>query len=169
MLEGWFFITAALLVLSGGSKFRDPEPTRGALRAARLPSSRHAVLALATAEIAIAATALLWPSPWAAGAVAVAYFGFAGFVAAALARRWPIQSCGCFGRSDSRPGASHLVVNLANAGAAVAVAAAGGLDLGSILAAQPGAGLPYIGFVAIGSFLLALVMSELPGVLRGRA
>ena len=51
MLEGWYFITVALLVLSGGSKLRDPEPTRGALRVAGLPSSRGVVTSLAAARV----------------------------------------------------------------------------------------------------------------------
>ena len=166
MLEGWFLIAVALLALSGGSKFRDPEPTRGALRAAGLPSSRQAVLSLATAEVAVVVAVVVWPSPWAAGAVAVTYAAFAGFVAVALARRLPIQSCGCFGRADTPPGAVHLLVNLTAAASAALVAAVGGMDVLAMLAEQPGAGVPYVGFVAIGSFLLAVIMSELPAVLR---
>jgi presenilin-like A22 family membrane protease len=37
-----------------------------------------------------------------------------------------------------------------------------------MLSDQPGAGLPYLGFIAIGAFLLALVLAELPAVLAGR-
>src|SRR5690606_27424654 len=129
---------------SGGSKFRDPEPTRGALRAARLPSSRGAVLALGGVELVVAATGLLWPSPWAAAAVAACYLAFAAFVGFALARRLPIQSCGCFGRSDTPPGPLHLGVNLTAATAATIVAARGGFDFVSFLVAQPGAGVPFV-------------------------
>ncbi|MFP5331835.1 MAG: MauE/DoxX family redox-associated membrane protein [Acidimicrobiia bacterium] len=168
MLEGWFFITAGLLVLSGGSKVRDPEPTRGALRAAGLPSSRGAVYALATSEIAVGALALALPHPVVAGAVAVTYLGFAGFVAYALARHLPLQSCGCFGRSDTPPGTIHLALNLATAAVAASVAMTGGADLLTVLSAQPAAGIPYLGFVAAGAFLTALVLSDLPAILPGR-
>ena len=167
MLEGWFFITAGLLVLSGGSKVRDPDPTRGALRAARLPSSRGAVYTLAAVEVTAGATALAVPNPNSAWAVAALYFGFAAFVAYALARRLPLQSCGCFGKSDTPPGPLHVVVNLGTAAIASVVAISGGADLFAVLADQPAAGIPYVGFVAVGAVLVALVLAELAAVLPG--
>lgn len=168
MLEGWFFITAGLLVLSGGSKVRDPDPTRGALRAAGLPSSLGAVYTLAALEIAVGATALAVPHPMTAIAVASLYLGFGAFVAYALARRLPLQSCGCFGKSDTPPGPVHVVLNLGSAAMASVVALVGGADLFAVLADQPAAGIPYIGFVGLGAVLVALVLSELPAVLAGR-
>lgn len=168
MLEGWYLITVALLVLSGGSKVRDPEPTRGALRAASLPSSRGAVYGLAAAEILIGASALALPGAAPALAVAVAYTGFAGFVVIALVRELPLRSCGCFGTSDTPPGRLHVGLNLSAVGAAVAVATRGGLDLGEFLAAQPAAGIPYLGFVGVGAVLVALVLTDLPAVLTRR-
>lgn len=168
MLEGWFFITAGLLVLSGGSKVRDPEPTRGALRAAGLPSSRGAVYTLAMSEIAVGSLALALPHPTFAGAVAATYLGFACFVAYALGRHLPLQSCGCFGRSDTPPGPIHLGMNLTTAAVAASVATTGGADLLAVLSIQPAAGIPYLGFVAVGAFLTGLVLSDLPAVLPGR-
>jgi hypothetical protein len=168
MLEGWYFMTAVLLVLSGGSKVRDPEPTRGALRAAGLPSSRRLVLALSGGEIAVGSAAVGLVSPLIPALVAVLYLGFAAFVAYALIRRMPIQSCGCFGRSDTPPGWLHVGVNLSAVATALVVAGRGGADLVGMLSDQPGAGLPYLGFIAIGAFLLALVLAELPAVLAGR-
>jgi hypothetical protein len=166
MLEGWFFITAALLVLSGGAKIRDPEPTRGALRISGLPSARSLVYGVAAAEISVGTAVIAFGSPLVALAVGALYLGFAAFVAQALWRRLPLQSCGCFGRSDTPPGWLHLTVNLVTVGVAIGVAASGGSNLLSTLAAQPAAGLPYVGFVAVGAFLAALVLSELPA--RGR-
>lgn len=168
MLEGWFFITAGLLVLSGGSKVRDPDPTRGALRAAGLPSSLGAVYTLAVIEIAVGASALAIPHRFVAVAVALLYLGFGGFVANALARRLPLQSCGCFGRSDTPPGPVHVVLNFGTAAVASVVAVTDGADLFAILAEQPAAGVPYVGFVAIGAVLIALILSDLPAVLPGR-
>jgi uncharacterized membrane protein YphA (DoxX/SURF4 family) len=160
MLEGWYFMTAALLVLSGGSKLRDPEPTRGALRAARLPSSRGVVLGLAGIEVAVGALALGLQSPLAAAAVAAVYLGFAGFVAFALLRDIPLQSCGCFGKSDIPPGWLHVAVNLSAVGAAAAVATRGGADLIGLLDSQPAAGLPYLAFVALGAYLMSLILTH---------
>ncbi|MEX1044390.1 MAG: MauE/DoxX family redox-associated membrane protein [Acidimicrobiia bacterium] len=168
MLEGWYFITVALLVLSGGSKVRDPEPTRGALRAARLPSSRGAVVGLAAGEITVGAVALAVGTPFAPITVAAFYLGFAGFVSYALLRNLPLQSCGCFGKSDTPPGWMHVGINLSAATVALVVAATGGADLLGILADQPAAGIPYVGFVALGATLVALMLSELPSILVRR-
>lgn len=168
MLEGWFFITAGLLVLSGGSKVRDPDPTRGALRSAGLPSSLGAVYTLGVIEIAVGASALAVPHPLVAAAVASLYLGFGGFVTYALAHRLPLQSCGCFGKSDTPPGPVHVVLNLGTAAVSSAVAVTGGADLFAVLAEQPAAGVPYVGFIAVGAVLVALVLSELPAVLPGR-
>ena len=168
MLEGWYFITVALLVVSGGSKVHDPEPTRGALRAAGLPSSRSLVLGLAAGEIAVGAAALGLTSPFAPAAVGLFYLGFAGFVAYALARSLPLQSCGCFGKSDTPPGWLHVGVNLSAAAVALGLAARGGADLFAVLSEQPGAGIPYVGFVAIGAALLALILSALPAIVGRR-
>jgi hypothetical protein len=166
MLEGWYFIAAALLVLSGGSKFRDPEPTRGALRAARLPSSRSAVAAFAAVEILVGAAALAFGSRFAALALGVIYLAFGLFVLYALASRLPIRSCGCFGKADTPPGWTHVAIDLGTAAVAGTLAFGGGADLAATLSDQPAAGIPYLAFVAIGAFLAALVIAELPAVLR---
>ena len=169
MLEGWYFITVALLVLSGGSKLRDPEPTRGALRVAGLPSSRGVVTSLAVGEIAVGAAALALASPLVSAGVALLYSGFALFVLTAILRDLPLQSCGCFGTSDTPPGWLHAGVNVSAATTALVFAARGGADLFGLLSAQPAAGLPYVGFLGIGAVLLALVLSDLPTVLTRRA
>lgn len=168
MLEGWYLITAALLVLSGGTKLRDPEPTRGALRTAGLPASRPAVWTLAGVEIAVGAAAMALPRTEVAMAVALLYLGFAGFVTWALARGLPLQTCGCFGRSDTPPGWVHVAVDASAVIAAVAVALGDGTDLVTMLADQPAAGLPYVGYLALGVYLTALVLTELPALPRGR-
>lgn len=165
MLEAWFFIAAALLVISGGSKLIDPAPTRGALAAANLPSGAWTAPLLGVVEIlaGIGGTAL---GGWASLAVGIVYLGFAGFVAVALLRRLPIQSCGCFGRTDTPPTWGHMAFNLVSAGAAGAVAVTGVVPLDT-LAGQPLAALPYLGFVALGVWIVYLLLAELP-TLRAR-
>lgn len=164
MLEAWFFIAAALLIISGGSKLIDPAPTRGALTAARLPDGAWTAPALAFAEIGAAAAGIIVGGAAALGVAAV-YAGFAGFVAYALARRLPIQSCGCFGRPDTPPTWGHVTFNLISvvAAAGVAVFDVAPLD---VLANQPLAGLPYLGFVAIGVWVVYLLLAELPTLRR---
>ena len=168
MLEGWYFITVALLVLSGGSKLRDPEPTRGALRVAGLPWSRGVVTSLAVGEIVVGASALALTTPLATAAVAVFYLGFALFVVVAILRQLPLQSCGCFGTSDTPPGWLHVAVNASAAATAVVFTVGGGADLFGLLADQPAAGIPYIGFLGIGAALLTLMLSQLPTVVSTR-
>ncbi len=161
MLEGWFFITAALLATSGGAKIRDPQPTRGALVAAGLPSPRGVVGGLALLEVSAALAGL---AGYVVGALAVGllYGGFAAFVAIALIRHLPIQSCGCFGKVDTPPTLAHLIVNLTASAAAFSVTATGGGDLAATLAQQPGLGLPYLLFLALGVYLLVLLLTRMP-------
>src|SRR5690606_41486322 len=54
VLEAWFFIAAALLVVSGGAKLWDPAPTRVALEAIGLPSgplSAHTLVLVETVDV----------------------------------------------------------------------------------------------------------------------
>lgn len=160
MLEAWFFIAAALLILSGGSKIVDPAPTRGALTASGLPGGAWAAVLLGAVEI-LAALAGMVIGGWAALLVAAVYLGFGGFVANALVRKLPIQSCGCFGKVDTPPTWSHLVFNL------ISAAAAGGIFIGSsapidLFFDQPLLGLPYLGFVVLGVSVVYLLLAELP-------
>lgn len=159
VVEAWFFIVASLLVVSGGAKLADPKPTQGALRAAHLPSGRLAVQTLATAEIAGGISALLGIA-LGIGAVAALYLSFGAFVAWALLRRLPLQSCGCLGKADTPPSLAHLLVNLAAAAATLAMLGRPGLP--TVLTRQPLLGLPYLAFLAIGVFLLVLIIAELP-------
>lgn len=165
MLEGWFFVAAALLALSGGAKIRDPQPTRGALAAAGLPSSTFVVLLLGLIEMGAALAGL---AGMVAGALAVGllYASFAGFVGVALYRRLPLQSCGCFGRADTPPTLLHVAVNLTAAGAALGLAGRGGADLIDVLGQQPAAGLPYLFYLGLATYLLVLLLTRLPLLTR---
>lgn len=160
MLEAWFFIAATLLMISGGSKLVDPAPTRGALEAARLPSGPWTAPALGLVEAAAGATGLLLGGV-AAGAVGLVYLAFAGFVALALIKRLPIQSCGCFGRADTPPTWGHLVFNLLSAGAAVGLALSERVPV-DLLEDQPLAAIPYLAFVALGVWIVYLLLAQLP-------
>lgn len=160
MLEAWFFIAAALLVISGGSKLIDPAPTRGALAAANLPSGAWTSPLIGLSEIA-AGIAGTVSGGTASVTVGIIYLGFAGFVALALFRDLPIQSCGCFGRADTPPTRGHLVFNLVSGTVAVAIAAIGRIPIDT-LSDQPLAAVPYMGFVAVGVWVVYLLLAELP-------
>ncbi|MBA3362238.1 MAG: DoxX family membrane protein [Acidimicrobiia bacterium] len=161
-MEGWFYITGALLVVSGVQKLADPNPTAGALRAARLPHRTMAVVALAAAELIVGVANLLASSRPLAFAQAGLYAAFAAFVVYALTRRIPIASCGCFGKPDTPPTVLHLVINLAAVVVATVAALNGFVDLGTVVSSQPLAGVPYLGFLAVGTYCLYLLFGQLP-------
>ena len=160
MLEAWFFIAAALLIVSGGAKLIDPAPTRGALVATGLPNSDRVVYLIGAAEIATALTGTMLGG-WTSLGVAAVYLAFAGFVAYALIRRIPIQSCGCFGKADTPPTWSHLAFNVISFAAAIGVTLGGKHPL-DVLGDQPLWAIPYLAFVVLGVWVVYLLLTELP-------
>jgi len=83
----------------------------GALRAIGLPASAPAVRVGGLVAAVVSVGAVVWVSRPLASAVAGFYVLFASFVALALRRHSPLQSCGCFGREDMPPTVGHLVLN----------------------------------------------------------
>ena len=164
-------IGASLLILTGGAKLVDPDPTAGALRAAGLPSGRWVARGLGLVEVMVAVPALVWGEAWSAG-VGILYLGFAGFVGWSLAQGIPIQSCGCFGRADTPPTVLHIVFDLVMAGGALGAAVTGTQGLAGTMSTQPWLGVPYLGFVGMGVYLSYLLLAELPktiAIARGAA
>ncbi len=166
LAPGILVIGALLLVLSGSAKILGPEPTRGALAAVGLPSGRSAVMVLGVIEVAVGATAALTASRLAVVAMTMLYVGFAGFVAVALARDVPVQSCGCFGKEDTPPSIAHLVVNGAIAAAAGWSVASGSAGVLERLADDLATGTVFLGFAGLGVWLLYLLLAELPKTLN---
>jgi len=132
------------------------------MRAARLPASKTITLVMGLVEIATAVTAL------ALGGVAVLiaailYVAFSIFTLAAVRQRFPIQSCGCFGREDTPPSYHHVVFNV------VAFAALSFLTIDGVAPldwSQPIMELTlYLAFVATGVYAAYLTLSRLPQLL----
>jgi len=161
-MEGWFFIAAALLVGAGFVKVRDPAPTSGALATASLPSGKVVVIMLGCVEIVAGLAALAVGGRITGLALAIIYAGFAVFTAVALTRGLPIQSCGCFGRSDTPPSWVHVAANTAVVGGALWYAILDGPSLLAVVADQPLVGVPYLVFMAAGVGALYLLLTELP-------
>ena len=168
-LTGPALVTALLLVLAGAQKLVDPTMTVGALRALRLPSSPGLVRAGSGAELALGASAVavggaaLW---W---LVAASYLAFGAFVLAALRRGTMIGSCGCFGREETPPHPSHVVLNVALATAAAATAVR---TPGSVLEAlgdHPGTAVGVVALSAVALLLLYAAFVELPRTLTARS
>ncbi len=156
-------IALGLLAVGGVAKVFDPDPTEGALRAARLPSARWVVRVLGVAEISAALLGLVGPARATAPA-ALLYLGFALFTLGAVRNRIPLQSCGCFGREDTPPSWLHVGYN--------GVAA---LSLGWIVlySASPVPwGLPplqiaaYLAFSGLGVFASYLLLTRLPQLMQ---
>lgn len=158
-------VAAALLALAGAQKLLDPTMTVGALRAMRLPSSPWLVragsaveLVLGVAVIAVGGAAL-----WAV--VAVSYLAFAAFVAAALHRGTMIGTCGCFGREETPPHWSHIVLNLGLAGVAAATAVRSpGAPLDALID-HPTTTVGAVALAAVALYLLYAAFVELPRTL----
>ena len=120
-LAGPALVSVLLLVLAGAQSSLDPTMTVGALRALRLPSSplartdrlgsraRHS-----GSRRSSSAAATLW---W---AVAAARRRSGRSRAAALRQGTLIGTCGCFGREETPPHWSHLVLDAGLAGVAAA-------------------------------------------------
>jgi hypothetical protein len=161
---GPYLAAALLLVAAGLAKVRHPADTAIALRRAGLPVPDWAVRAGAAAEVAAGCWAFT-SGRVAAGAVALSYAGFAGFVALALGRGSPVSSCGCFGKSDSPPTVSHVVLNLAAAATAGWAALHTHTGVVAVLRHQPLAGVPLVLLMAATAYLAYLVMGVLPKTL----
>lgn len=129
---------AFVLVPSGIAKVRDPTPTSRALRTARLPSSLWMVRVLGFVEIAAAALALATDARPGAIPLGLLYSCFAAFIFYALAKRLPLASCGCFGRTDTPPNRGHAVITVVIASQAF-IAAINGSDRSTSAAVWIGA------------------------------
>lgn len=161
-LAGPYLAAAALLVAAGGAKLRDPLPLVRALRSVGLPAPRSAVRLGAVLELSVGAAAILGGSRLAAVGVAGSYAAFTIFVLVARRRGGVLASCGCFGKVDTPPTRTHVVVTGAAAGLAAAVAVRPLPGLPGLLADAPGAGLPLIVATVAVAVTGYLVLALLP-------
>jgi hypothetical protein len=114
---GPFAIAALLLMIGGIAKAVRPGDTAVAVEAMGLPGGDTAVRLGGCVEVVLGLAALITVDVPIAVLVAISYAAFCGFVSIALARRLPIASCGCFGRTDTPPSWLHVGIT---AGACVA-------------------------------------------------
>lgn len=163
-LTGPAIVAAALLALAGAQKLLDPTMTVGALRALRLPASPVLVRLGSAAELVlgVAAVAIGGPVLW--WAVAASYVAFAAFVVAALRSGTMIGTCGCFGREETPPHPTHVVLNGALAAVAVAAARTSSTPL-EALADHPGTAVVVGALAALSLWLLYAAFVELPRTL----
>jgi hypothetical protein len=164
-LTGPALVAAALLGLAGAQKLVDPAMTVGALRALHLPSSAWSVRAGAAAELALGVAAVtaggaaLW---W---LVAASYLAFGSFVIAALRHGTMIGSCGCFGREDTPPHLTHVVLNAALAAVAASVAIRSPGSPLDALGDHPGSAVAVGAIAVVTLYALRAAYVELPRAL----
>ncbi len=157
-----FLAAAGLLVVAGAPKVLDPGDLVRALRSTGLPAPPAGVRALAAVEVVVGLAALVWPSRPTALSVGLLYAGFTAFVVRALRRGGVLSSCGCFGRADTPPTATHAVVT--------GLASVVGLALAVAPPAPPwhgvgvGTAVWVVALAALVAFLAWQVMAVLPGV-----
>lgn len=161
VLAASFFAAAGLLVLAGLVKLRRPEPTARALSAIGLP--QHHVLArlLGLAEVAVGVGAIVSPPALAPG-VALFYAAFAVFVAYALVRGVPLESCGCLGETDTEPSGAHVAVTALAAISAASAAVWPLPALDAIVSADPLEGALLATAIATAVYLIYLTLVFLP-------
>lgn len=152
-------IALGVLAVAGVAKIVRPDPTRGALQAARLPSSRLTVRALGLAEVSSAALGLSLGRRWVTGALVI-YLGLTVFTSMALRKQIPVQSCGCFGIEDTPPTRIHLVFNAVAFLSLAVVSLSGRTPLP--LAPETVVLGAYLGFTAVGCYLSLLLLTRLP-------
>jgi uncharacterized membrane protein YphA (DoxX/SURF4 family) len=158
-------VVAALLAVAGAQKVLEPTMTVGALRAMGLPSSPLLVRLGAAAELAVGALAISVGTAVVWAAVALSYLLFTAFVVAALRRGSMIGSCGCFGREDTPPHWSHLVLNLVLAGGAASVALHAPASVVGELSEEPLSMLLLLPLGALAVLLLHAAYVDLPRAL----
>jgi hypothetical protein len=158
-----FFLAAALLALGGALKVVRPRATAQALVDADLPGSGAVARGLGVVEVAAASWAILAPGTGGAVALAVAYLGFAAFLAYVLRTHPDAGSCGCAGGKAVAPSALHLTLDAVAVAVGVAYGAAGGPSaVAWIGALGAGAGVMVVAGLTLAGWLAVVAVTEAP-------
>jgi hypothetical protein len=157
---------AALLVAAGAPKVLRPHDTRRALASVGLPAPAIVVRLGGLAEVVIGAVAILLGGRIVDALVAASYLTFTGFVIVALHKGGVVASCGCVGRPDTPPTASHVVVTALFAAAAGLAAAGEPTGVLTWPSASVATEAGVLGFAVLLTGLAWLALAELPQ-LRG--
>jgi hypothetical protein len=167
-LAGPFAAMAVLLAAGGLAKLARPDGTVRALGAASLPNQAALVRLGAAAEVVVGVGALVVGGPVGPLLVAGAYLGFVAFLRRSMRRAKGAGSCGCFGADEAPPSPVHIGFDVLAAAVAAAAALSNWPGIGSVLADQPGAGLPFAVLVGAIAFLGYLTLTALPAVLTAQ-
>ena len=158
-------LAASLLLLAGALKLVDPASTAGALRALGLPSSPTLVRVGSAAE-ALLGLAALTIGGWVTWVlVGLSYAAFAWFVVLALRAGTMVGSCGCFGREDTPPHWTHVLLDALLAVGAVVVSVRSPEAAVWSLRWSGGDGLVVVGATVLSVALLHAAFVDLPRTL----
>jgi hypothetical protein len=157
---GPFAAACAVLAFAGATKIRHPRGVQGAVSALGLPVSPPAIRALGIIEAGAALTGLVLGGA-AAIAVALVYASLA-VAAWRLLVRSPGTACGCLGASTAPVTATHVIVDVMAAVAALFATAAGPplAAVGSSLWLR----LVFVVLAGCGAALVALLLDALPAL-----
>ncbi|MCX7621116.1 MAG: hypothetical protein N2037_09780 [Acidimicrobiales bacterium] len=163
VLAGPVFAFGGLLGVAGVLKLGRPGSARNALEAAGFPVPALVIRFLGVGEIVVGAAVIAFGGSLSAAALAVFFFGFAAF-AVRLLRRDRSASCGCFGRRSMPVTSAHVIVNLLGGSVAAAAVRWPTTPLTDSVVQAPLAGIPFIGLVLLGGWLLFIALTELPAL-----
>jgi len=162
-LVGPLVIVSAALVVAGIAKVRQPANTVAMFASVGLPRLPWLGRALGLVEI-VAGVAAIALRGGAALGVAVLYAAFALLMLRLVLLGDAAPSCGCFGVRSARPSWVHVAADAVAASVAAAAVATSAPALADVLADQPALGLPYVAFLAIGTYAFVAVLTSLPDV-----
>lgn len=164
-LSGPYLIGMIVLALGGLLKIVRPDDTTNAMRTMGFPSHRLLSRGMGVSEIGLAVGAVALPGPLFPILAGITYLAFAAFVVSALRRGIAIQSCGCFGRVDTPPSLSHVVVNIAAAASSFAFAATSNTSLARQVLTNATEAIPLVSLSAVGVYVVYLALTALPETL----
>ncbi len=146
-------IFSVLLIITGVAKVARPHDVERALTGLGLPRVPFAGTMIGLGEIAIGASAFVFPA--ALVLQGAAYLVFAGWIFAALRADVPLASCGCLGKDDTPPSWGHLILNVIGSGISLAAAWSGPVQWSLDLE-----GIAMVSVVAVGVFLGYVVLTD---------
>jgi uncharacterized membrane protein YphA (DoxX/SURF4 family) len=160
-LWGPLAVAAAIPILAGASKLRDPAPVRRPLDALGVPAGRSAAALVGGVELAVGGAALVAPSPPVAGALALLYLLLA---AAALRLRGAASPapCGCFGDGASATLLHVWIDGLAATLVLTAAVVGGRLGIAALAVTSPLEQALAVVAVACGAILTRAVLTSVP-------
>lgn len=171
LITGAHTVAAVLLIISGTFKMSDPMATVEFLGRLGVPVptegrwARWLGRAIAAFEIVVGTAVLVAGGPLTAALVGAVYVVFTVLVAVAVRRG--IDSCACFGRSDTPPTVRHGVIDAALA--AVSFAAMSADTPLEVMDRQPGGGVGFVIIVGVAAGVVYGLFEAGPGDIgRGR-